>query len=432
MCGNPPMDKLQENIYNDILNNIILNNAENTPSDTNLRKVPITFFIATTDTIDIEKLLNDANAVYEELSISLYSYDTLIVDNTEFYNLESSEEGVSFRKAYYDIHSLNVYFVDSFGNKEGFAPHFGKSQNYGFGNWITLSTLYGLPEDNNSFTFIHELGHHFGLKHTHNGTGNNVDCIIEGDNVELVNGEECDIRGDQLCDTPADPNLAPDRLVNAEDCSFNNSKCSNENGVFCECADANGDSYEPDTGNYMSYTREICGDHLTAMQKSIIDLTYDDIELGKYLDCNGVFMGNNWSCAGCMEPTACNYDTNASIDDFTCEFPIEEYDYDPIIDDGNCALVIETVKSPNNYTISTHPNPFNPAISISFSISKFGFTSIKTYDITGKHLKTLINTNLNPGSYMVDWNASSYPSGVYLIRMNSNDFTQTNKVMFVK
>ena len=50
-----------------------------------------------------------------------------------------------------------MYFVDSFGNKEGFAPHFGKSQNYGFGNWITLSTLYGLPEDHSVNVVLQDL-----------------------------------------------------------------------------------------------------------------------------------------------------------------------------------------------------------------------------------------------------------------------------------
>ena len=81
---------------------------------------------------------------------------------------------------------------------------------------------------------------------------------------------------------------------------------------------------------------------------------------------------------------------------------------------------------------SAYPNPFNPTSTISFSIPIFGYTTITAYDITGKKLETLTNTNLNPGNYSIDWNASSYPSGVYLIKMDSGDFTQTQKVVLVK
>ena len=88
---------------------------------------------------------------------------------------------------------------------------------------------------------------------------------------------------------------------------------------------------------------------------------------------------------------------------------------------------------PTKYNLITpYPNPFNPTTTISFSIPEFGLTTITAYDITGKELEILTNTNLNPGNYNIDWNASSYPSGVYLIRMDSGDFTQTQKVVLVK
>ena len=85
------------------------------------------------------------------------------------------------------------------------------------------------------------------------------------------------------------------------------------------------------------------------------------------------------------------------------------------------------------YSINNiYPNPFNPTTTISFSIPKLGLTTITAYDITGKELETLTNTSMNPGNYSIDWNASSYPSGVYIIKMDSGDFTQTQKVVFVK
>ncbi|MDP6570849.1 MAG: T9SS type A sorting domain-containing protein, partial [Candidatus Marinimicrobia bacterium] len=70
--------------------------------------------------------------------------------------------------------------------------------------------------------------------------------------------------------------------------------------------------------------------------------------------------------------------------------------------------------------------------SISFSISQSGMVSLKVYDITGKLTYTLIDEYMNADYYNINWNASSYPSGVYLIRMDSGDFTQTQKVLLVK
>jgi len=101
-------------------------------------------------------------------------------------------------------------------------------------------------------------------------------------------------------------------------------------------------------------------------------------------------------------------------------------------DDISC-LAIEELIIPDKYSISSiYPNPFNPITTISFSIPEFGLTTITAYDLIGKELEILTNTNINPGNYSIDWNASAYPSGVYLIRMDSGDFTQTQKVVLIK
>ena len=367
------------------------------------------------------------------------------------------KEGIEFREAYHHFFSLNVYILDTLVGREGFGKHCGTNDDYyGFANWVILSNHNGgIDSTSNSFTFIHELGHHFCLKHTHAGEDDNKnDCVFKGPKVEFVNKDECNLRGDKLCDTPADPNLDQFGLVNI-DCTFDNTKCKDpgwdEELCFeiledtggtvacgqdpvcsdicssdCDCLDAKGEHYSPDTGNYMSYTRETCGDHFSLMQQNIIIMQYDEHELDRYLDCNSEFMGANWSCAGCMEQTACNYNSGATIEDYSCEFPLEGY---------NCEgeeLSINVEFIPDNYSLSIYPNPFNPIATISFSISQFRSATITVYDITGRRLETLINTNLNPGNHSLDWNASNYPSGVYFIRMDSGDFTQTQKVLLVK
>ncbi len=79
-----------------------------------------------------------------------------------------------------------------------------------------------------------------------------------------------------------------------------------------------------------------------------------------------------------------------------------------------------------------YPNPFNPVTTISYSLSQAGATSLKAFNLAGKELETLINKKQNPGDYLFMWNASSYPSGIYFIRLESNNFTETRKVLLIK
>ena len=129
---------------------------------------------------------------------------------------------------------------------------------------------------------------------------------------------------------------------------------------------------------------------------------------------------------GCTDYTACNYNLDAIVEG-ECEYSEEGYgcDGEPL------SLLNDLI--PEDFNLhSIYPNPFNPKTTISFSISEFGFTTITAYDINGRQLETLTNGVLSIGNYSINWNASSYPSGVYLIRMDSGDFTQTQKVVLVK
>ena len=93
-------------------------------------------------------------------------------------------------------------------------------------------------------------------------------------------------------------------------------------------------------------------------------MTYDDIELYKYIDCEGDFMGDNWSCAGCMEKTACNFDAEALIENYICEFQIEGHNADDVIDDGSCAYPSCVAVAP------THEEFSNGALPIGFCLEE--------------------------------------------------------------
>jgi hypothetical protein len=79
-----------------------------------------------------------------------------------------------------------------------------------------------------------------------------------------------------------------------------------------------------------------------------------------------------------------------------------------------------------------YPNPFNPSTHIEFDLPKAEFVNLVIYNTLGQEVKTLLNENKNAGSYRIDFDASSLPSGTYFYRITAGDFVQTNKMVLVK
>jgi len=81
-----------------------------------------------------------------------------------------------------------------------------------------------------------------------------------------------------------------------------------------------------------------------------------------------------------------------------------------------------------------YPNPFNPSTKILFTIpgSSVAQTFLSVYDVLGKHVATLVNGQLKPGTYSVEWNANNYPSGVYFYKIEAEGFRDTKKMLLIK
>jgi len=83
-----------------------------------------------------------------------------------------------------------------------------------------------------------------------------------------------------------------------------------------------------------------------------------------------------------------------------------------------------------------YPNPFNPITHLGFRIANFGFVKLTIYDILGREVSTLVNEQLNPDTYVVEWDASNYPSGVYYYQLTAGDasapLSMTKKMVLVK
>jgi hypothetical protein len=79
-----------------------------------------------------------------------------------------------------------------------------------------------------------------------------------------------------------------------------------------------------------------------------------------------------------------------------------------------------------------YPNPFNPETSISYSVARAGKVTIKVFNLIGQEVATLFEGIRQPGNYSVNFDAGGLSSGVYLYRMQSENFLETKKLILLK
>ena len=87
----------------------------------------------------------------------------------------------------------------------------------------------------------------------------------------------------------------------------------------------------------------------------------------------------------------------------------------------------------NTYSLSNnYPNPFNPTTKIKSQIPELSLVVLKVYDVLGNEIATLVNEEKPIGSYTVEFDASTLPSGVYFYQLKAGDFIQTKKMILMK
>lgn len=79
-----------------------------------------------------------------------------------------------------------------------------------------------------------------------------------------------------------------------------------------------------------------------------------------------------------------------------------------------------------------YPNPFNPTTQISYQIPKDELVTLKVYNSLGEEIKTLVNHHQSKGRYSVTFNAKNLPSGIYIYKLQSGEFSSTKKMLLTK
>ncbi len=192
---------------------------------------------------DVQRDIDFTNAAFERCNTGIQIQLCGPIEVVEDYTLyNSGPQAFQTVEAHTMLGSINAFYVFDIAN--------------GVIGGAALGDLIFVSRFGPNNTLAHEVGHVLGLSHTH-------DALIE---PELVDGSNCTVGGDMLCDTPADPQLNLPGLM-LQPCTY-----------VGTITDANGDLYTPMVNNLMSYST--CqADSITPEQGAVMRYTADNVRV---------------------------------------------------------------------------------------------------------------------------------------------------------
>ncbi len=102
------------------------------------------------------------------------------------------------------------------------------------------------------------------------------------------------------------------------------------------------------------------------------------------------------------------------------------------LDENGDQVIPLTYKLYQNY-----PNPFNPSTVIRFALPSRGQVTLSLYNLAGQQVATLVQGIREAGTYMVTWDgrderSQGLASGVYLYRIETEEFVKTRKMVLMR
>lgn len=84
-----------------------------------------------------------------------------------------------------------------------------------------------------------------------------------------------------------------------------------------------------------------------------------------------------------------------------------------------------------------YPNPFNPSTNISYQLPADAKVQVQVYNMLGQLVQTLVDDNQKAGVYNLRWDASTFSSGTYLLRIevrgeDNQNYSQIRKMLLIK
>jgi hypothetical protein len=87
--------------------------------------------------------------------------------------------------------------------------------------------------------------------------------------------------------------------------------------------------------------------------------------------------------------------------------------------------------TPSEYSLKCYPNPMVKHALVSYSVPRSGRVNISVYDVAGRCICVLHDGSVLPGRYTFQWNGVE-SQGVYYLKMKSDGFEKTEKIIVVR
>ncbi len=170
--------------------------------------------------------------------------------------------------------------------------------------------------------------------------------------------------------------------------------------------------------------------------------------------CNDVFGNANAQYSGITDPTGSN--GNVSVDPLFCNqsagnFNLTNESPCAAANSGGCGLIgalssgcgvspvpDEADELPTAFRVDQNfPNPFNPRTTIRFSLPSAGQTRVSIFDVAGRHVRTLVDDNLEAKVHEVKWvgdddKGRTVAAGVYFYLVSSGENRSVGRMALVK
>jgi hypothetical protein len=101
--------------------------------------------------------------------------------------------------------------------------------------------------------------------------------------------------------------------------------------------------------------------------------------------------------------------------------------------EGYTSVKEDDLDLPSDYLLyQNYPNPFNPTTKIRYNIPKDSDVKLNIYDLSGRLISNLVSQYMSGGKYTTEWNASEHISGIYIYRLEADDFNVSRKMILIK
>ena len=235
-------------------------------------------------------------------------------------------------------------------------------------------------------------------------------------------------------------------ISNTLNCSFDSARVlarnnGSENGII-DFYDGFGEIYPekiittPLPVELTSFTASLDNQNILLKWQTITEVNNYGFEVERYKKQN---TGNGtWEMLGFLNgsgnlnlPKTYSYTDKNPIGGSKLQYRLKQIDNDGKYEYSN---IIEVTIQPNEYRLyQNYPNPFNPTTTIKWQSPVNGWQTIKVFNLLGEEVETIVNEYLEAGAhsklYIVN---STLPSGVYFYRLQTGNFVESKKMIYLK